>query len=78
MTNLEKSKCEKLCLEAINSIEEANELYKKAKKIDKEFHQATVELRRADNKRGYAEGIFQVLTSIGYKSESIKQLSCLL
>jgi hypothetical protein len=75
MTNLEKSKCEKLCKEAISSIEEANELYGKARKIDKEFHQATVELRRADNERGYAEGINCVLASIGYKSESMKQLS---
>ncbi|WP_234121191.1 hypothetical protein [Clostridium hydrogenum] len=78
MTNLEKSKCEKLCKEAINSIEEANELYKKAEKVDKELHEATMKLRRADQKQGYAEGINQVLAIIGYKSESMKQLSKLL
>lgn len=78
MAKIEINKCEKLCLEAIGSIEEANELYRKARKIDKEFHQATVKLRSADNKRGYAEGINQVLAIIGYKSESMKQLSKLL
>lgn len=75
MTKVELEKCEKLCIEAIRDIEKANELYKEAKSIDKEFHQATHQLRRADNKRGYAEGINQVLAAIGYSSENMKKLS---
>lgn len=75
MTNLEKDKCEKLCLEAIISAKESNRLYEEARKIDKEFHDATVELRKADHEHGYAMGINQVLVLIGYNSESLEELS---
>lgn len=78
MTKSEKDKCEKLCKEAISSVKESNRLYEEARKIDKEFHEATVELRRADNKQGYAEGINRVLAFLGYKSNSTKELSNLL
>ncbi|MBZ9622880.1 hypothetical protein G9F71_008440 [Clostridium sp. FP2] len=78
MTNIEKKKCENLCIEAIKNIEESNSLYEEAEKIDREFHQATTQLRRADNKRGYAEGINQALAVIGYTSENMKKLSKLI
>ena len=74
MTKIEKNKCEKLCLEAISEMQESNELYDKDFKENRDAHFATVELRRADNKRGFAEGMYQVLVSIGYKSDSMKKL----
>lgn len=75
MTKTEKSKCEKLCIEAISSVKESNRLYEEARKIDSEFHDATVELRKADHEHGYAMGINQVLVLIGYDSELLEELS---
>lgn len=75
MTNIEKGKCEKVCLEGIEAMEEANKLYDEAYKIDKEYHKATISLRRADQKQGYALGINQVLAKIGYNSKSMDELS---
>lgn len=78
MTNLEKIKCEKALNEAISSIKEANELYKEEKEKGNDCQYLTPKLRLADNKRGYAEGINQVLVFIGYNSESFKELTDLL
>lgn len=78
MTKFESEKCEKACIEAIRNIEEATSFYKKAEGIDKEFHEATVELRKADNKQGYGEGIYQALVIIGYDSENMRKLSKLI
>lgn len=78
MTNTEKIKCEKLCNEAIKNINEANRLYDEAYKIDKEYQKATAELRRADQKQGYATGINQVLVLMGYNSDTMKKLSKLI
>lgn len=76
MTKSEKEKCEKLCLEAIRNIERASLLYKEVRKIG--IDKVSVELREADQKQGYAEGINQVLATLGYKSNSTKKLSKLL
>lgn len=78
MTNLEKDKCEKLCKEAIKEIQNANEYFKKNDKVNHDCSLATADLRWGDRKTGYAEGINQVLVSLGYKSESMEQLSKLL
>lgn len=78
MTKVELDKCEKLCLKALRDIKESEELYKEAEVIDKDLNISSVQLRRADNKRGYAEGINQVLATIGYKSENMTKLSKLI
>lgn len=78
MNNSEKLKCEKVVNEAISEMKEANKLYEKEKREGNDCQYATPELRTADNKRGYAEGINQALVRIGYKSEKLKELSELL
>lgn len=79
MTKKELDKCENLCLDAIYHIEESNKLYKEHDaKTNDNYAVATVELRKADNKRGYAEGINQVLAILGYRSENMTKLTKIL
>ncbi|MBQ3422312.1 MAG: hypothetical protein IJH34_11745 [Romboutsia sp.] len=78
MTNVEKNKCEKLINQAIQELIGSNELYEDDKKGNKDSKLATIQLRLADNKRGYAEGMYNALATIGYKSEKLNKFSQLL
>lgn len=80
MNKLEYEKCEKLMEEAIikanNSIENYKayeRLLKEGKKVDAEY-----KFRLADQEIGYAEGINQVLATLGFKHDRMKELSKLL
>lgn len=75
MTKIEKNKCEKLINQAIQELIGANELYEDDKKENKDSKVATMQIRLADNKRGYAEGMYDVLLAIGYKSKKLNEFS---
>lgn len=78
MTNIEKEKCEELCKEALTEIQKANDYFKKNDEVNHDCSLATADLRWGDRKTGYAEGIYQVLVSLGYESEDMKKLSKLI
>lgn len=79
MTKLEYEKCEKLMEEAIMKIRQANEEYKAYNQLlNEDTIKAEVEQRKADQHYGYAEGINQVLATLGFKHDRMKELSNLL
>ncbi len=78
MTKIEKNKCEKLINQAIQELIGANELYEDDKKENKDSKIATMQIRLADNKRGYAEGMYNALVTVGYKSEKLNKFEQLL
>lgn len=77
MTKIEKEKCEILTQEAIRNIEKAKNEYAEWELCERGNHPAAaqISLRKADQHQGYAEGIYQALVVIGYKSESMKELN---
>lgn len=80
MTKLEYGKCEKLMEEAIRKANNSNEDYKAYERLRKEGKEVDAEckLRLVDQEIGYAEGINQVLATLGFKHEGMKVLSDLL
>lgn len=80
MTKKEKNLCEirmdNAILKALNSKEEY-EKYERLKKAGDEV-EAEIALRRADQEIGYAEGVNDLLVSLGFKHEKMKTLSELL
>lgn len=82
MTKIEYGKCEKLMEEAIRNAKQADEEYKIAKKYtlltnyNETEHE--IEQRKADQHYGYAEGINQVLVTLGFKHDRMRELSELL
>ncbi|WP_394884979.1 hypothetical protein [Clostridium butyricum] len=78
MTKIEKNKCEKLINQAIQELIGANELYEDDKEKNKDSKIATIQIRLADNKRGYAEGMYNALVAVGYKSEKLDKFTQLL
>lgn len=77
MTKIEKARCEKLIEEAERNLENSDTEYSKYERFKKEEKKIDAEcaLRNADQLRGYAEGIYQALTVIGYYSASMKELT---
>ena len=76
MTKEEKKKCEKLMEYGIRKGKEAQEefaLYEEYLK-QKEEVKAVLEQRKADQHYGEIVGISQVLTSLGFHHEKMKQL----
>lgn len=76
MTNEEKKKCEKLMEYGIRKGKEAQEefaLYEEYLK-QKEEVKAVLEQRKADQHYGEIVGIGQVLASLGFQHEKMKQL----
>ena len=71
MTQIENEKCERLCVDAILNIKQANKVYNSS------YHTKT-ELKKADSWYNYAIGINQVLATLGYKSDSMIELTKLL
>lgn len=80
MTKAEYGKCEKLMEEAIRKANRFNVDYKAYERLHKEGKQtdAKCKLRMADQEIGYAEGINQVLVTLGFKHDRMKELSELL
>ena len=76
MTKVEKQRCEKLIEEAERNLENSNIEYSKYERLKREGKKVDAEcaLRNADQLCGYAEGIYQALTVIGYSSASMKEL----
>lgn len=80
MTKIEYGKCEKLMEEAIRKANNSNEDYRAYERLHKEGKEVDAEckLRLADQEIGYAEGINQVLATLGFKYNRMKELSELL
>ena len=80
MTTKEKQKCEKLLDEAILSITSAHDKFFEAEKHKKNKNNVNVEISLgiANNHRGYAEGIYQALVVLGYKSDKMRDLEGLI
>lgn len=77
MTKIEKTRCEKLIEEAERNLENSDIEYSKYERLKKEEKKIDAEcaLRNADQLRGYAEGIHQALSVIGYYSASMEALT---
>lgn len=76
MTKIEKQRCENLIEEAERNLNNSNMEYSKYERLKEEKKiDAECALRNADQLRGYAEGIYQALTVIGYYSASMEELT---
>lgn len=76
MTKQEKDKCEKLLNEAALNLDRADaewEDYEDAKR-DGYYDDEEISLRQFENHHGYAEGIYQALAVLGYKSEKMAEI----
>ena len=76
MTKTEREQCEKLMNQAIMEMERLDEYwneYEKAKK-DNRIADAEAAMRQFDYKRGYADGIYDVLATIDFRHERMKEL----
>lgn len=77
MTKQEKDKCEKLLDEASLILDRSDVEWKyyENKKRDGYYVDAEIRLRSFENHHGYAEGIYQALAVLGYKSEKMAEIS---
>ena len=76
MTKQEKDKCEKLLDDVylyLNNAEPNWDDYEKAKR-EKCYENAETSLRLYESNRSYAEGIYQALVVLGYKSEKMAEI----
>ena len=76
MTKQEKDKCEKLLDEAALNLDRADaewEDYEDAKRGGYDDDEE-ISLRQFENHRGYAEGIYEALAVLGYKSEKMAEI----
>lgn len=80
MTKTEYGKCEKLMEDAIRKAEDSKREYSRHELLLQkgDIIHAEVEQRKADQHYGYAEGINQVLATLGFKHDRMKELSELL
>ena len=79
MTKVEYGKCVKLMEEAIRKAKQSDEEYKAYNQLlNEDAINAEVEQKKADQNYGYAEGINQVLVTLGFKHDRMKELSELL
>lgn len=80
MNITEYKKCEKLMEEAIRKAKQSDDEYKEADchlNVGNKMAYG-IELRKADQHYGYADGINQALATIGFKHDRMKELSKLL
>ena len=77
MTISEKDICVNLMNEAIRNAKYSQDSFKRAESQPKEVEKRIAELQ-GQNFLGYAQGITQVLASIGFKHEKMKELSRLI
>ena len=77
MTEQEYSKCEKLMEEAIRTAKNSKSDYEAYDRLLKEGKaiDAECKLRIADIESGYAEGINQVLSILGFKHDRMDELT---
>ncbi len=77
MKKYERDKCFELMDEALRSIQCAQREWKKYEQYKEEDNsiEAEIALREFEYHRGYAEGINQVLVSIGVRHEKMKELN---
>lgn len=77
MTKQEKDKCERLMDEIVLSLDRSDSAWKsyEGKKRDGYYVDAEIRLRSFENHHGYAEGIYQALAVLGYKSEKMAEIS---
>ena len=76
MTKEEKNKCEKVLDEAALSLDKADakwEDYEDAKRGG-HYDDEEISLRLSENYHGYAEGIYQALAILGYKSKKMIEI----
>ncbi len=79
MTKIEYGKCVKLMEEAIRKARQSDEEYKAYNQLLREGTiSAEIEQRKADQHYGEAVGINQVLATLGFKHDRMKELSNLL
>lgn len=80
MTKLENEKCKKLMYEAIRDARQSQEDYAESEKYKKNENNIEWEIkqRQGDQNFGYAQGINQVLVTIGFKHDDMKILSQLI
>lgn len=80
MTKIEYRKCEKLMKEAITKLKQSKEEYKESDKHLKNANELEWEKfqRKADQHYGEAVGINQVLSTLGFNHNRMKELSELL
>lgn len=79
MTKTEYGKCVKLMEEAIRKAKQSDEEYKAYNQLLNEGTvKAKTEQRKADQHYGEAVGIEQVLATLGFKHDKMKELSDLL
>ena len=67
MTEIEKQKCNKLMWAGIRNGKEAQEVFRRT-------NISATQMRLADQKQGYAQGINQALAYIGYSHPDMKML----
>lgn len=77
MTKVEKQRCEKLTEEAVKNLNLSDMYWQKYEKLKEQEKKTDTEIamRQADQHIGYAEGIYQALTVIGYYSASMEELT---
>ena len=80
MTKIEYGKCVKLMEEAIWKANNSNEDYRAYERLKREGKSVDAEckLRVADQEIGYAEGINQALSTLGFNHDRMKYLLDLL
>ncbi|MDE6053399.1 MAG: hypothetical protein K2G55_06510 [Lachnospiraceae bacterium] len=79
MTKAEYVKCEKLMYDAIKKAKQSNKEYETYNQlVNEDTVKGNTELRKADQHFGYAEGINQVLVTLGFSHDKMKELSDLL
>ena len=80
MTKLKNEKCKKLMYEAIRNARQSQEDYAESEKYKKNKNNIEWEIkqRQGDRHLGYAQGMNQVLVTIGFKHEGMKLLSQLI
>lgn len=76
MTKQEKDKCEKLLNEAAMNLDRADAEWKRyeGNRRDGCYINAEISLREFENHHGYAEGVYQALAVLGYKSEKMEEI----
>jgi len=76
MTKQEKDKCERLLNEAAMNLDRADDNWKDYEDAKRGGYSddEKISLRQFENHRGYAEGIYQALAVLGYKSEMMVEM----
>lgn len=76
MTKQERDKCEKLLNEVAMNLDRADANWEDFEDAKRGGYSddAEISLRQFENHRGYAEGIYQALAVLGYKSEKMMEI----